>query len=35
MNNTAVLVLVALGLFVNVCQADLPGVLHWELQQDL
>ena len=33
MNNTAVLV--ALGLFVNVCQADLPGVLHWELQQGL
>jgi len=28
-------VMVVLGLFFNVCQAELPGVRHWQLQQDL
>ena len=28
-------VMVVLGLVFNVCQAELPGVRHWQLQQDL
>ena len=28
-------VLLVLGLFFTVCQAELPGVHHWELRQDL
>jgi hypothetical protein len=27
--------LLVLGLFFSVCQAELPGVRHWELEQDL
>jgi hypothetical protein len=27
--------LLVLGLFITVCQAELPGVRHWVLQQDL
>jgi hypothetical protein len=28
-------VLVVLGLFFNICQAELPGVRHWQLDQSL
>ena len=28
-------VMVVLGLFFNICQAELVGVRHWQLQQDL